>query len=141
MIKMFKKAQSSTEFLILVSFLFVIFVAFILVISKLGGDIQRERTSNLLEDVGEVIDAEIKLALKVSDGYEREFYLPLKLDGKEYEIEYRQNLGLGEIIIRYDPSLNMNKEYFFVVPKDVVVNSIAPGKNLIKRTEEGVFIN
>lgn len=86
-----KKAQTSIELIMMVSFLLIFFVAFIAIIGVEIGDKRNDLTYGKLADLAKFIQQELILAGESSDGYHRTFILPEKVSNQEYVIQIEGN--------------------------------------------------
>jgi len=79
-----KKAQSSTEFLILFGAILFFFTIFLVLIYRNISDVKSDRENLLVKDVAQTVQDELNIAKKASNGYSRTFKLPVKIAGKTY---------------------------------------------------------
>jgi len=75
------KAQVSNEFLIFVTLLFLISILVFSLSSSLIFQANEVKTYEEAKKICDDIAYEINLALKVGDGYEREFFVPYEING------------------------------------------------------------
>lgn len=75
------------EFMLLVSFMLMIFVIFFGIIQYRMAEATHDKEIDLLRQVGDSIKNEFALADIVEDGYEREFEIPTTIIGREYIIK------------------------------------------------------
>lgn len=132
-----RKSQTSSEFVILMSFMiFVILIFLILIQNKLISTTneKNDMTASLVMDL---VVNEIKLAESVSDFYYREFLLPWNINGLEYNITIMSGVGgSSEIVIKYT-----NKEKVFFLDQYVSnVSTLASGLNNITKTGGVIMI-
>ncbi|PIZ51248.1 hypothetical protein COY27_04470 [Candidatus Woesearchaeota archaeon CG_4_10_14_0_2_um_filter_33_13] len=124
------KAQGAIEFITLIG---VFLVAFALIISALGVSTSRinsEKKDLIGEDIVNKVQKEVQLAHQVNWGYFREFSLPEKLGGKDYEISIEQN----RVIVTIE-----GEDYWRTLQP--VQGEIQKGVNVIEKREDGVYIN
>ncbi len=81
-----KKAQTSTEFVIMVSILIFFFTVMFLIINNNLSDKYRQKEQLAVKELAFTIQDELTLAASTSDGYIRTFKLPTKISNKEYEV-------------------------------------------------------
>ena len=86
-----KKAQSSTEFLVLFGVILFFFIAFFGVIQKNIEKRNSEKESLILQNVALNVRDEINIAAGSSEGYFREFKIPENIFGKDYNISLIDN--------------------------------------------------
>jgi hypothetical protein len=128
------RSQSSIEFTILISFMFLIFIVFFYVIGTRFIEIRKENDRLLLDDLGDYLKSEISFASASMDGYQRTFTIPSTLAGKEYQIvinDYKMpGINHTEIVLNYieylpDETPVTGYETSFILP-------------LLTRTESGI---
>ena len=100
-----RKAQTSMEFVILTGFMLLAFLTFYIVIQGQLVAANRDTTDNAAKDVETLVVNELKVAESVTDGYCRNFELPQRVNGINYNISidfwciyYNYNLKL---IVKY----------------------------------------
>ena len=124
------KGQGAVEFIILIG---VLLLAFILIISALAVSTSRinsEKKDLIGEDLVGKVQKEVQLAHQVNLGYHREFLLPERLGGKDYEIIIDQN----QVKVTIE-----NDNYWRSLQP--VQGEIQKGLNTIEKREDGVHIN
>lgn len=127
------KSQSSMEFLVLASFMFLFFVGFAAVIGTKMVDFQEILNTRQVQDIMDVIKTEIQLAATSMDGYQRSFYLPDTLDGKNYTLGLRDE---NTLIILYN-----EKRYESFVPGTIDSDTtIYKGKNMVIKSNGKILI-
>ena len=125
-------AQFAIEFVVLISFMFIIFLGFIAVITSKVLEAKENEIQQIAEDIAALAENEIKLAKSATDGYSRTFNLPSKISGNSYDIEI---IGNRELVVNY-----IDREYVTFLPENVVGN-INPGENTIRKEDVVVYIN
>ncbi|MEM4260560.1 MAG: hypothetical protein QXG00_04955 [Candidatus Woesearchaeota archaeon] len=105
LIKM-KKAQTSTEFTIILGIMMLIFIIFFGVITQRMVKIQAENNRERVKQFLKTITDEILIAQQVENNYYRIFYLPEYIDGGDYTIIISRNsqtdISKGvEIVVDY----------------------------------------
>jgi|FLOH01.1.fsa_nt_gi hypothetical protein len=118
------KAQTSMEFVILMTFMILVFTAMFLVVQNKSMSIQRIAAQNEVIAIGNVLKNEADLAFKVQDGYMREFWLPDFINGREYTAEL---VDKSEIVV------TMNEENYLIFLTTNVSGFISKGYNTIIR--------
>ncbi|MCX6706720.1 MAG: hypothetical protein NT001_01105 [Candidatus Woesearchaeota archaeon] len=127
------KSQSSMEFIILAGFMFLFFVGFAAVIGTKMIDFQEILNTRQVQDIMDVIKTEIQLAATSMDGYQRSFYLPETLDGKNYTLGLRNE---NTLMILYN-----GKIYESFLPGAINPDTtIYKGKNAIIKSLGEIFI-
>ena len=127
-----KKSQFSIEFAVLTAFMFLVFVAFIAVITSKVAESKENERLKIAEDIATLAKNEIELAKSSSDGYTRDFELPVKVQGNIYSIEIIDN---RELAVTY-----MDKEHVIFL-QDNVQGNLNPGANTIRKETGIVFVN
>ncbi len=127
-----KKSQFSIEFAVLIAFMFLIFVAFIAVITSKVAESKENERLKIAEDIATLAKNEIELAKSASDGYARNFDLPAKIQGNSYAIGIVDN---RELAVTY-----MDKEHVIFLQENVQGNLNA-GANTIRKESGIVFVN
>ncbi len=93
-----KKSQFSIEFAVLIAFMFLVFVAFIGVITSKVAESEENERLKIAEDIATLAKNEIELAKSASNGYSRNFDLPARIKGDSYSIEV---IGNRELVVDY----------------------------------------
>ena len=129
---MSSKSQFSIEFAVLTAFMFLVFVAFIAVITSKVAESKENERLKIAEDIATLARNEIELAKSASNGYSRNFELPSKIRGSSYTIKIIDN---REIVVNY-----IDKEYVLFLQENVQ-GSLNPGANTIRKEAGIVHIN
>jgi hypothetical protein len=132
LIKAKRKAQSSIEFMILVSAAMFFIIVFISLLYMQVFDNNIKRYNKEISLLSYEVKDEIYLANEASDGYFREFDVPQKIIGKNYSI---QLIGLDLYIISEDEA------HASLIYVGNVTGNIHKGKNIIKKDEGIVYLN
>lgn len=127
-----KKSQSSTEFIIIAGFVLFFFTIFFLAIKGNMSEKIRERQDLAVKEIAITVQDEINLASSSSDGYYREFTVPNKVNGKDYDV----NL-IDELV--YVNTTDGN--YAIALPVQNVTGNIKKGNNIIKKEDGEVKLN
>ncbi len=131
------KAQTSTEFVILTTFMLLVFLVFLLLIQAKMSQSMVEKNDLLAQNIIDKVIGEIRLAESVTDDYSRTFNLPVFLEnGIPYTIELTGYAGGGEILMKYETT---EKVYFF----DAYVNetsTIDIGENVIEKRNGMIYM-
>jgi hypothetical protein len=126
------KSQSAIEFMIILGFILIAFTVFFIVINETMEDKIDERMNLQLKEIARIVQEEIILASKSSDGYKREFNIPTSLNGINYQI----NVTDGMIYIRtedLDEALSLR-----ATP---IIGDVRIGENIIKKQGGQVILN
>ncbi len=120
-----KKAQASTEFVLLITFMLLVFIIVTIMVQKQLIQAKEQKNEALAKQLADEINNELKLANEVNPGYYREFYLPTLIGGNPYNM----TLESDEDLI-----INLNgKEYvFFLNYNATKITPLKPGKNTIR---------
>lgn len=127
-----KNGQSAIEFLILIGVVISFFLIFLFAIQ---GSISSKVIENMdltLKEIALNVINEVNLASNSVDGYYREFEIPSKILGNEYEI----NITDGVVFIR-----TLDNERALSLPAVSVVGDVYIGKNIIRKEEGVVYLN
>jgi len=127
-----KNGQSAIEFLILTGAVISFFLLFLFAIQ---GNISAqviENTDSTLKEIALNVVNEVNLASDSVDGYYREFEIPSRVLGKEYEI----NITDGIIYIR-----TSDNERALSLLAVSVLGDVYIGKNIIRKEEGVVYLN
>jgi hypothetical protein len=119
---MYQKTQVAVEFLMLIVILFSIFMVYTISTRKEMDDIRDKKEYVMLTDMAKMAQHEILTAVKVEDGYRREFELPDTLEGINYTINITGNM----ILTNTD-----NHEYALFIP--AVNGTVKKGSNIITK--------
>jgi len=125
-----RKSQVAMEFVMLIVIAFMIMIVFAIFTRGRIVDLRGEEEYVSLKDVTHAVQSEITTAANVEDGYERQFTVPLTLDGINYTI------GISE---GYVVSESENHEY--VLRVSPVVGNLTKGINLIRKEGGVVYLN
>jgi hypothetical protein len=124
------KGQGAIEFIAIMGAVLFFFIIFFVVVS---GNLEKknlEKERIIAQSVALDLQTEIELATKSSEGYYREFSLPLNILGKDYDINIsgsRVYVSVGSYGISY---------------KVLEVNgSVVKGQNVIRKQNRSVFLN
>jgi len=127
-----KKAQFATEFLILLSFMFIAFMILLAVTTNIFGSIKEGENLEAAQDVASVVKEEIDLANTMPDGYQRTFALPKKLRGNNYSVRIIDN---RELVVDF-----FDVEHVVFLPSNIVGN-VSPGSIKISKSEGVVYLD
>lgn len=123
-------AQSAIEFLIITGVIAVFFVMFLIIVAGDVSDLHRKKESLLLKELAIQVQTEINLASKSSEGYYREFRIPLNLEGRAYEI----NITDARVWARTAQSaISLNVEE--------IQGDVRKGENTIKKSGGIIYLN
>jgi hypothetical protein len=89
-----RKAQASMEFLILTAFMLIFFLIITIGIQHRMYIAHLAENEKIASELASVINNEAILASSVHDGYEREFLLPVLIDGANYSLQLYDNQDL-----------------------------------------------
>jgi uncharacterized protein YpmB len=78
------RGQSAIEFLILIGAVFFFFIVFLFAIQSSIVEKSKEGVDLEIREVALIVQDEISLAVGSSDGYSRNFVLPNKIRGRDY---------------------------------------------------------
>ena len=121
-----RKAQFAIEFIILISFMFLVFLVFMSIISSKILEAKENERQQIAEDIAGLVKNEVQLA--ISNGYSRNFDVPNKIKGMDYDLEIIEN---RELVVNY-----IDKEYVSFLPEKVCGDVFIPNNEISK--EEGI---
>ncbi|MBI2452011.1 hypothetical protein HYV50_02950 [Candidatus Pacearchaeota archaeon] len=127
-----KKSQSAIEFMILIGGVLFFFLTILFVFQQDIADKTIQKRNYAFQKTANDIKNEIDLASKATDGYQRQFFVPERISGMQYEVNITQNL----IYIR-----TLNNEYAAAYPVQNITGDIIKGTNLIKKENGVVRLN
>ncbi|MBD3312998.1 hypothetical protein GF345_00990 [Candidatus Woesearchaeota archaeon] len=128
-----KNSQSSFEFLLLASLMFLFFTGLLAVIGQQMVNLGEQRNIKDIEDIMEIVRSEIQLAETSMQGYQRSFLLPQTINGREFD------MGLIDdtLVILYQ-----GKRYDAFMPGQLLPDtSVYKGENFVEKTGGMIFIN
>ncbi|MFA5174471.1 MAG: hypothetical protein WC438_04795 [Candidatus Pacearchaeota archaeon] len=128
----FKKAQSSIEFMILVGVVIFFLVVFLGAIQGSMSDKLKEKQSIMVQDLASSVQDEINLASKSSDGYYRNFNIPEKINGRDYSIEILEEM----VYVKTNDNKNA-----LALPLASVTGNVVKGENIITKQNGEVVLN
>ncbi len=131
-----KRAQSATEFMIIIGAVLFFFVSFMYALSIQKADDIQEKKDLQVKDIILTVKDEINLASEASDGYSRSFTIPNKIGGYlDYDISLEGNL----IYVKTDDG----RSAMAYPTLDVTVSGlgIIRGTNTIKKINGIIYLN
>jgi len=133
-----RKAQTSMEFVILTGFMLLAFLTFYMVIQGKLVEANRDSTDNAAAQIETMVVNELKVAESVTDGYCRDFELPQRINGINYNISIIPGVsGTPEVVIKYS-----GKERVYFVPQGYVSNlsQVSKGCNNITKVNSLILL-
>lgn len=128
----YRKGQGAIEFIILVGFIFFIFVAFLLAIRVNISDKTRESVDLEVKEIALIVQDEIALAAESSDGYYRNFELPVRVANRDYEV----NVTGGLVFVR-----TVDGRHALSLSVLNVTGDVQRGNNIIRKVNGSVILN
>ena len=125
-----KRAQVAFEFVILVAVLFTALIVFTSFVRDNFSDVQSDTDFFKLKDVALSVKSELNPAIALEDGYQRSFFVPLTIDGLEYNITKDSD---------YLMFASEGAEYTVNVPP--FTGAVVKGNNVIKKDDGVVEVN
>jgi uncharacterized protein (UPF0333 family) len=127
-----KKGQSSIEFIILISAVITFFIIAVIYLQQNLLSRQKEEANLILKDTALHIQEEISLAVRASEGYKRDFLLPVNILGRNYSINVS-----NQIIYLY----TLDNKYALTLPTQEINGTFYSGKNTITKNKGIIYIN
>lgn len=126
------KSQISVEFLLLTSVLVFLVGVTLLISGNFRISIFEDRVYLSAKEICNKISSEISIAIKLGDGYRREFFLEEKLFGNlDYYVEVKDY----SIKIKWD-----NKYFSCISAVESVNGEIKSGKNVIENKKGEIYV-
>ena len=126
------KSQFALEFIILISFMFLLFLGSFAVVSSRILEAKEEENKQIAEDLANLVFGEINLAKSAADGYSRTFTIIKKVKGSPYSIEIIEN---RELVVNY-----RENEHIIFLPANVQ-GDVDIGTNEINKNSGVVSIS
>lgn len=136
MLKLKNKAQNSMEFVLLMSFMMLIFVIFFILVQGKLSSVYQEKNDAAAQQLENLIVNEIKLSETVHDNYYREFLLPTTLNSVSYNVSIMSGPGVSELVIKY---VEKERVYFLETYVDRS-STIGIGMNNISKVNGKIYI-
>lgn len=131
------KAQTSTEFVILTTFMLLVFLVFLSIIQAKMSQSIAEKNDLSAQSIIDTIINEIRLAESVTDNYERTFNLPTLLpNGIPYKLNITGYDVGGEIVVIYEN----NEKVYFLDSQISNISTIDIGQNTIRKIDGIIYI-
>ena len=128
----FKKAQGSIEFVVLVGAVLFFFIAFLTIMQNNNLQKEDQEKNVLIKQIAYNIQEEISLASESSDGYRREFFLPEKI----INLNYNASITEGQIYL-----ITEDKRFSIALPVVNVTGNLTIGKNIITKKNGIIYLN
>ncbi|MFH1133033.1 MAG: hypothetical protein V1735_00935 [Nanoarchaeota archaeon] len=126
-----RRAQSTIEFTLVTSFMFLVFTVLFLLVANMSISSQEAKQAKDLETLADAIKEEVSLATAVENGYVRTVELPKTIEGTPYYVYVMTSVSLNytEMILGFN---NTRKQ--LVVPLPVMVTgNLSPGRVTIAK--------
>ncbi len=126
------KAQSALELLIIIGAVLFVFISLMFIFQQnLAQKSIEERNSRALE-IALSVQNELNIAASARDGYERNFELPSKIIGHDY------NISIVEEQVYLQTT---DGKISLALPAQNVTGQIQLGQNIIKKSNGQIFLN
>lgn len=125
-----KRAQVAFEFVILIGIVFTALLVFTSFVRDNFSEAQSDTDYFKLKDVALSVKSELTLAISLEDGYQRYFFVPLTVDGLEYNISHPN----GELLFASEGA-----EYAVTVPP--FEGDVEKGNNVIRKIDGVIELN
>lgn len=127
-----KKAQTAIELIIIMSFLIFFFIIFIGIIQGKMQEKTDEKKTIIIKDIVKTVQEEIDLAVKSTDGYERQFNLPQKIINDDYEINTFEGIVYAN---------TTDGKHAIAVNIKNITGTISKGTNTITKQDGIIYLN
>lgn len=127
-----KKSQSATEFLILTGVIIFFFTVFFVAVEESMSDKIKEEQTDAVKEIALTVQNEINLALKSSEGYYREFKVPMEVSGKDYDVTIVEEM----VYVK-----TTDNKHAIALPVTNTTGQITKGANIIKKQGGIIYIN
>ncbi len=124
------KGQVAFEFVLLVGILFAAMLVFTAFVSENFSEVQSDTDYFRMKDVALTVKSELNLAAALDDGYQRSFFVPLTIDGLEYNITSDSSSLMFA---------SAGAEYSVSVP--TYSGDVQKGNNVIKKIDGNIELN
>lgn len=125
-----KSGQISIEFIVMISFVLLMLVIFMWVISDYRSDKMNEETYQIAQELIHSIQNEVIMAESVHTGYQRTFKIPDEINGINYKINNTPT------------SINIEiKEYYLSTNIPLISGTIIKGENTIRKKTDNITMN
>jgi hypothetical protein len=138
-----EKSQTAIEFLIVVGFVLGMFTILFLSIQESNKSRIIEKNINDVKQVALIVQEEINFAASSTDGYERTFSLPPKINGMNYDITLVKN-GLGNAYDYIQIKAGSGDGHSMGMPIEKIENTSTiniGGDNIIKKDNGKITLN
>ncbi|MAG15463.1 hypothetical protein CMO88_00205 [Candidatus Woesearchaeota archaeon] len=146
-----KKAQAANEAALIIAFMTLFLIAFLAAISDKLVTATDDRDKEVAEDLADVIESELTMAVNAKNGYSRMFALPFSLDGKSYKLSFHNKSNLktssgGTDTANFTMAIVMldisGGEYSTIrlLPENII-GSFRLGDNFIEKQDDFVGVN
>ena len=129
--KMHKISQSAVEFIALASFMILVTLTLLAIISSSVIDAKEEGNRKTAVDIAEFVYKEIDTARPLSDGYIRTFSIPQTINGINYTVNITDN---RELIVNY-----LDNEHVKFLPANISGN-ISKGMNEVRKINGIIYL-
>ena len=129
-------AQFAIEFVVLIAFMFLVFVAILTLITSQVLQSKESEKESIAQDIAELVVNEVDIAKSLADGYSKTFSLPDKINGNGYDIKIIDN---RELVVKY-----LGVEHVSFLPEKVCGNVFEPltePDNRLDKENDVVCIN
>ncbi|MFH1586110.1 MAG: hypothetical protein ABIB79_05065 [archaeon] len=127
-----KRSQTAVEFVLIFAFVLFFFVIFFAIIQDNVEDKNLDKERIIAQNIALDVQNEISLAAGSSEGYHREFNVPLNILGKEYDI----NITDADMVYLHIPD-RVGVAYSVIN----VTGDVRRGINVIRKEGGVVYLN
>jgi len=139
-VKVMKKGQASNEVAMIIGFMTFFLVLLMGVVSQELSSASDERSRQAVDELADVIEAELLLAYNAENGYERRLTLPIQLEGN-YSVSIfnttATETNFSELILK--SGIAGGYEIVKILPGGIV-GGVEPGPNRIRKMNNVVNV-
>ena len=126
-----RRGQSSIEIMPFLGLAFVLFIVIMVFVSGRLAEVKDQDIQEELATIATLLDSEIRMAVSVSDGYERNFTIPSQIRGVNYTIQIINQATILASTDDYEASLVIFN----------VTGQPMQGNNIIRKNNGTISLN
>lgn len=126
------RAQSAIEFMVLIGAVMFFFTLFFIAIHDSMSEKIKEQNKIKIEETANQIKQEIDFAFESTDGYQRSFTIPERVNNKEIDVSIIE----GAVYLK-----TLDDKYAVAIPTHNVTGDLAIGLNTIRKQGGIIYLN